>query len=435
MQFLEQILFFILTAVAVFLFAKKVRQIRRNILLGKDESINDQPGQRWRNVLLLAFGQKKMFKNPLVAIMHFFVYAGFVIINIEVLEIILDGLTGKHRLFASPLGSFYTFLINTFEILAALVLVACVLFLIRRNVLKIQRFVSKDLDGWPRSDANYILITEIILMALFLTMNSADRALQLQGHIHYHDTGNFLLSGLWAPSLQHLSASSLVSVERACWWLHIAGIFAFLNYLPYSKHLHILLAFPNAYYARLAPQGEMKNMPSIQNEVLYAMQPELAPADAGTPGKFGAKDIFDLSWKSLMDAYSCTECGRCSAACPANQTGKLLSPRKIMMDTRDRMETVGRNIDRNGQFKDDGKTLFDHISIEELRACTTCNACVEACPVSISPLEIILEMRRSLIMEDSNAPQEWNAMFSNVENNFAPWKFSPDERNKWVTEI
>jgi len=371
----------------------------------------------------------------MVAVLHFFIYAGFIIINIEVLEIILDGLFGTHRMFAGILGSLYTFLINAFEILAVLVLIGCVVFLIRRNILKLRRFISHDLDGWPRSDANYILITEIILMALFLTMNTADRSLQLQAHEHYKQTGDFVISGLFANSLAGLSGFSLISLERSCWWLHITGIFAFLNYLPYSKHLHILLAFPNTYYARLTSMGKMNNMPAVQNEVLYAMQPEQAPANAQPPSRFGAKDVFDLGRKNLMDAYSCTECGRCSAACPATQTGKLLSPRKIMMDTRDRMEEIGRNIKANKEYKDDGKNLLSYISVEELRACTACQACVQECPVAISPLEIILELRRSLVMEDSNAPAEWNAMFSNVENNFAPWKFSPDERDKWAEEM
>ena len=436
MQILQQILFVLISIMSIWFFTKKVKEISRNIKLGRDEDFSDNKDQRWKNVLLLAFGQKKMFKNPLVAVLHFFVYAGFIIINIEVLEIVLDGIFGTHRLFAKPLGGFYAFLINAFEMLAVLVTLGCVIFLIRRNIIKLKRFISKDLDGWPRSDANYILITEIILMLLFLTLNTSDRALQLRGNEHYHDTGSFVVSGFFSSSLSAASESTLLILERGAWWLHIVGIFAFLNYLPYSKHLHIILAFPNAYYARLEPKGEMKNMPAVQKEVLYAMQPELAPTEAAPPANFGAKDVFDLSWRNLMDAYSCTECGRCSAACPATQTGKLLSPRKIMMDTRDRLEEVGKNINVNKSYKDDSKKLLhDYISVEELRACTTCNACVEECPVSISPLEIILELRRSLVMEESNAPQEWNAMFSNVENNFAPWKFSPDQRDKWTQEV
>ncbi len=435
MQYLQQILFVALAAVSVWLFARKAGQIRRNILLGKDEALNDQPAVRWRNLLLLALGQKKMFSNPLVAIMHFVIYAGFIIINLEVLEIVLDGILGKHRLFAAPLGSLYNWLINAFEFLAVGVILVCIVFLSRRNIIKLKRFMSKDLNGWPRSDANYILITEIVLMSLFLTMNATDLVLQERGDSHYPTTGSFYFSGLISLIFSGLSDNTLVAIERICWWLHIAGIFAFLNYLPYSKHLHIMLAFPNAYYARLESPGKMKNMPSVQNEVLYAMQPELAPTDAAPPARFGAKDVFDLSWKNLLDAYSCTECGRCSAACPANTTGKLLSPRKIMMATRDRLEEVGRNIDTNKSFQDDGKSLLhDYISVEELRACTTCNACVEECPVSISPLDIITELRRSLIMEESNAPQEWNGMFSNTENNFAPWKFSPEERDQWATQ-
>lgn len=436
MQIVQQVLFAICLGAAILFFSKKVKEIRRNILIGLDEDLTDNPSQRWKNMLLLAFGQKKMFKNPLVAILHLFVYVGFVVINIEVLEIVLDGLLGTHRLFLSTLGGIYTFLINAFEILAFLVLAACVIFLIRRNIIKLNRFISNDLNGWPRSDANYILITEIVLMSLFLLMNSTDRALQLNHAEHYHDTGNFVLSGFIAPLLSGLSITTLIMIERSAWWLHILGILAFLNYLPWSKHLHILLAFPNAWYARLTNTGTIANMPTVQNEVKYMMQPELAPTSETAPSKFGAKDVMDLSWKNLLDAYSCTECGRCSVACPANSTGKLLSPRKIMMSTRDRLEEVGRNINSNKEFKEDGKTLLnDYITIEELRACTTCNACVEACPVSINPLNIILELRRSLIMEDSNAPGEWNAMFGNIENNFAPWKFSPDERDKWAEEI
>ena len=437
MQLVQQILFILLVAFAIFLFTKKSKEIAANINLGHDEDLNDNKKERWKNVLLLALGQKKMFRYPLVGIMHFVIYAGFVIINIEILEIILDGIFGTHRMFASSLGGFYTFVIDFFEVLALGVLLACVIFLIRRNILKIRRLRMHELDGWPRTDANLILITEIILMSLFLTMNSADRALQLQGNPHYLDHGSFLLSGIFAPMMQDLPASTLIAIERTCWWLHIAGIFAFLNYLPYSKHFHILLAFPNAYYKPLKPKGEMDNMESIQKEVQYMFNPELAPTnvDAQTQ-KFGAKDVFDLSWKNLLDAYACTECGRCTAACPANITGKLLNPRKIMMDTRDRMEDIRENIKTNGEFKDDGKSLLhDYITTEEIRACTSCNACVQECPVSISPLDIIFALRRSLIMEESNAPAEWNGMFSNIENNFAPWKFSPDERDKWAQEM
>jgi heterodisulfide reductase subunit C len=440
MQYIPQLAFILLTGVAVFLFVKKAAEIRRNILLGRDEAFDDNSSARWKNVVLLALGQKKMFKYPLVALMHFIIYAGFIIINIEVLEIALDGLLGKHRLFAAPMGRTYAWLINSFEVLAVLVIVVCVAFLVRRNVIKVKRFWKREMKGWPRSDANYILFTEIVLMSLFLTMNSTDGVLQQRGYGHYADanTGNFIFSGMLAPMFAGLSSETLVAIERTAWWLHIIGIFAFLNYLPYSKHLHIMLAFPNAYYMRIGAQGKMDNMPEIQQEVLYAMQPETVPTDAAPaePKKFGAKDIFDLSWRNLLDAYSCTECGRCTAACPANKTGKLLSPRKIMMDTRDRAEEVGANINKNKEFKDDGKTLLhNYILPEELRACTTCNACVEECPVGISPLNIIQQLRRYLVMEESNAPGEWNAMFSNTENNFAPWKLSPDERDKWAAEM
>lgn len=436
MQYLPQIGFLILAAIGIGLFTKKAGEIKRNIFLGKDEDLNDQPAKRWENLILLALGQKKMFKNPLVAIMHLIIYAGFIIINIEVLEIVLDGILGTHRLFLPYLGSFYSFLINCFELLALGVIVVCVIFLARRNIIRLKRFMSKDLNGWARSDANYILFIEIILMSLFLTMNATDQVLQKLGADHYNTTSSFIVSSELIPIFNGMSMDALVAIERTAWWLHIIGIFAFLNYLPYSKHLHIMLAFPNAYFTRLDAPGKMKNMPAVQKEVLYAMQPEMAPADAAPPASFGAKDIFDLSWKNLLDAYSCTECGRCTSACPANSTGKLLSPRKIMMATRDRMEDVGKNINTNKEFKADGKSLLhDYISVEELRACTTCNACVEECPVSISPLDIITELRRSLIMEESNAPQEWNGTFSNIENNFAPWKFSPDDRDKWAQEM
>jgi hypothetical protein len=424
MALLSQILFFLITSLALFLFSKKLLRIRSNILMGKDFSANDEPIARWKNVFLLALGQKKMFRNPMVAVLHLFVYVGFIVINIELLEIVIDGLLGTHRLFEPYLGASYTVLINIFEILALLVFIACVVFLVRRNTLKLKRFISKDLNGWPRSDANYILITEIVLMSLFLLMNACSIE------------NNFIVSSQIQLYLKGMSAYELNLIEKTAWWLHIIGIYAFMNYLPYSKHLHILLAFPNAYYAPLAPKGMMHNMPAVQNEVIYAMHPELAPADAAAPSSFGAKDVMDLTWKNLMDAYSCTECGRCSAACPANSTGKLLSPRKIMMATRDRLEEVGKNSILNKGFKEDGKSLLnDYISVEELRACTTCNACVEECPVSISPLDIIIELRRSLIMEQSNAPQEWNGMFSNIENNFAPWKFAPDDRDAWTKQV
>ncbi len=437
MQYLPQIIFILLLAFAVYLFSKNFNQIRKNILLGKDENLNDNPALRWKNMLLLAFGQKKMFRNPLVAVLHLFVYVGFVIINIEILEIVLDGILGTHRLFLNTLGNVYPIFINVFEVLALSVLIGCVIFFIRRNAMQIKRLISKDLNGWPKSDANYILITEVILMMLFLFMNATDRAMQLQNVAGYHQTGDFIISGYMAQWFANTDGQTLIYLERSAWWLHIIGILAFLNYLPYSKHLHILLAFPNAYYNRLIPLGQMHNMPNVQNEVKYMMEPETAPTGEAAPQQFGAKDVQDLSWKNLMDAYTCTECGRCTAACPANITGKLLSPRKIMMDTRDRATEVGKNIKlNNGTFVPDNKTLVhDYITVEELHACTSCNACVMECPVSINPLDIIFELRRSLIMEESNAPQEWNAMFSNIENNFAPWKLSPDDRDQWAQEM
>ena len=420
-----QIFFIIILAFSSWLFIKKVSAIRRNILLGRDETITDNKLQRWKNLLLLALGQKKMFRNPLVALMHFIIYAGFIIINIEVLEIVLDGILGTHRLFAPTMGELYPFFINIFEWLAVGVFIVCIVFFIRRNLLNIRRLRSNDLNGWSRNDANFILVTEIILMSLFLTMNACDAE------------QHFFISSFLKPFFSNLSISTLAIIERSCWWLHIIGILFFLNYLPYSKHLHIILAFPNTWYGRLVPKGKMANMPEIQREVLYALHPETATEASDEPAKkFGAKDVADLSWKNLLDAYSCTECGRCSAACPANVTGKLLSPRLIMMKTRDRLEEVGKNIDTNHTFIDDQKSLLhDYITAEELRACTTCNACVEECPVSISPLDIIFQLRRYLVMEESSAPQEWNAMFSNIENNFAPWKFSPDDRDKWVAEM
>ena len=435
MEMIAPLIFLALLGIAGFLFYKKATLIKKTIFLGKSEIQYNEPGRRWKQVLLLAFGQKKMFKNPLVAFLHLIIYAGFVIINIEVLEIIIDGLTGKHRVFLPFIGTYYSFFINVFEILAFGVTAVCVIFLVRRNVLYIKRLSSNDLAGWPKTDANLILVVEIVLMSLFFLMNGADQALQSIDPSHYSATGSFLISGNLVPVLNQFSPNTLMIIERGAWWLHIIGILAFLNYLPYSKHLHIILAFPSAYFSSLEPAGKMKNMPSVQNEVLYAVDPSKAPTDAAPPSTFGAKDIFDLNWKSLMEAYSCTECGRCSAACPATTTGKLLSPRKIMMATRDRLEEVAQNIHKNTNFIDDQKTLLhNYISVEELRACTTCNACVEACPVSLSPLDIIMELRRSLIMEESNAPSEWNNTFSNIENNFAPWKFSPEDRENWAKE-
>jgi heterodisulfide reductase subunit C len=437
MEVVQQILFLLLAGIAIFLFVKKAAAIRRNIALGRDEATQPHP-DRWRNVLLMAFGQKRMFDKPMVAVLHFILYASFIIINIEVLEIVLDGILGTHRLFAQPLGTFYTFVINFFEILAVLVIISCVIFLVRRNVIKVRRLAMRELDGWPKSDANYILLFEIVLMSLFLIMNASDRALQLQGHGHYAELStNFWISGGIAAAFQNIPAGTLVAIERIAWWLHIAGIFVFLNYIPYSKHLHIVLAFPNTYFARLAPQAEMQNMPEIQREVLYAMEPDKIPAEASeAPKKFGAKDINDLSWKNLLDAYTCTECGRCTQACPASQTGKKLSPRKIMMDTRDRMEEVGAKLDKDGAVQEDGKSLLhDYITTEELWACTSCQACVQACPVLINPLSIINQLKRYLALEESNQPAEWNGMYSNVENNFAPWKFAPDDRDAWAVEL
>lgn len=435
MALVSQILFIVLALAAFYLFFRKVKAIRRNILIGRTEDRTDRSGERWKNVALLALGQQKMFKRPIPAVLHFLVYAGFVLINIEVLEILIDGIFGQHRVFERPLGGFYPVVIGFFEILGVLTLVAVIAFLIRRNVLKLRRLNQPELDGFPKQDANIILYIEVILMTMLLLMNSAEGALRLQ-----EGTGNgFFVSQLFAPALTGLSPETLKLIERICWWGHILGIFAFLNYLPYSKHFHIILAFPAAYYTRLKPMGEMPNMPEIQNEVLYAMEPDKAPAvpAEGTEEpvqlRFGARDVQDLSWKNLLDAYTCTECGRCTAVCPANLTGKKLSPRKIMMDTRDRTEEVGRQLDAGKNPADDGKSLLhDYITTEELWACTTCQACVEACPIGLEPLSIIHQLRRNLIMEESKAPAEWNAMNANIENNMAPWKFSPDERDAWV---
>lgn len=425
----SQIIFVILTIVGVGLFAFNAQKVIRNIKLGKSANRSDKPQERWMVMLKVAFGQTKMAVRPVPFLLHLVVYLGFVIINIEVLEIVIDGIFGTHRVF-SGLGGLYNFLIGSFELLAAGVWLACVIFLIRRNVLKLKRFSGVEMKTWPKSDANYILITEILLMSAFLLMNAADAKLQSLGASHYTAAGTFPVSA-WLQNLLPNQIDTLIFIERFCWWFHIAGIFAFLNYLPYSKHFHIILAFPNTYFSNLKPKGQFSNMDSVTNEVKAMLDPSFVPADAA-PGRFGAKDIQDLSWVNLLNAYTCTECGRCTSVCPANITGKLLSPRKIMMDTRDRMEEVGKNIDKHGAEHQDGKALLDdYITREEIWACTSCNACVEACPVNIDPLSIITELRRYAVMEESVAPASINAMLGNVENNGAPWKYSSSDRFNW----
>jgi heterodisulfide reductase subunit C len=400
--------------------------------LGKDVDRSDEPATRWKIMAKVALGQTKMVKRPVAAIMHFFIYVGFVIINLEVLEIMIDGIFGSHRIFSGPLGGLYNLLIGGFEVLAVLVLVACVVFLSRRNIIHLKRFSGTEMTQWPKSDANYILCIEILLMTAFLTMNAADYKLQLLHFEHYVKAGSFPVSSLIAPILPD-STASLAMLERGCWWFHIIGILAFLNYLPYSKHFHILLAFPNVYYSNLNTKGKFTNMASVTNEVKAMLDPAFVPENTGEPARFGVKDVTDLTWKNLMEAYTCTECGRCTSVCPANITGKLLSPRKIMMNTRDRLTEVGNNLDKHGKDHDDGKTLLDnYITREELWACTTCNACAEACPVNINPLEIIVEMRRYVVMEESQASASLNNMFSNVENNGAPWKYSQADRLNWA---
>ncbi len=431
---MAQILFLILLLFAAALFTHNVSKIRRNILLGKPADYSDQTAKRWKTMIKVALGQSKMGKRPIAAFLHLLVYAGFVIINIEVLEIAIDGVFGTHRIFAAPFGSMYNLLIGTFEILALLVLLSCIVFLIRRNILKLKRFSGMEMTSWPKSDANYILIAEILLMSAFLLMNAADHQLQLAGNTHYIKAGAFPVSSWFAPMLP-LSTQNLILLERGCWWFHILGILAFLNYLPYSKHLHIVLAFPNTYYSRFNPQGEFENMASVNQEVKAMLDPTFVPQTTETTTRFGAKDATDLTWKNLLDAYTCTECGRCTLVCPANLTGKLLSPRKIMMDTRDRITAIGKNLDdKNASFTDE-KTLLDgYISREEIWACTTCNACVEACPVNINPLEIITALRQYAVMEEAKAPASLNNMFSNVENNSAPWKYSNADRLNWAHE-
>jgi heterodisulfide reductase subunit C len=437
MQYLPNLIFALALIAGIGFFVINIRKISRNINLGKDVNRTDKKPERLKNMMKIALGQSKIVKRPLSGFLHVIVYVGFVIINIEVLEIIIDGLLGTHRIFLGFLGNaFYGFLIGTFEILAALVFVAVIIFWLRRNVSNIKRFLSKEMMGWPKNDANYILYFEMVLMTLFIVMNATDTVFQEAG------AGN-VISQFIAPLFNGLSIEAIHIIERTSWWIHILGILVFLNYLYYSKHLHILLAFPNTYFANLNPKGQFTNLESVTNEVRLMMDPDADPyatpeqgEEETVPEKFGASDVVDLNWVQLLNAYTCTECGRCTSVCPANLTGKELSPRKIMMDTRDRLEEVGKNIDaNNGVFVDDGKQLLnDYITPEELWACTSCNACVEECPVNIDPLSIIMDMRRYLVMEESAAPQELNMMMANIENNGAPWQYNQQDRLNWANE-
>ena len=435
MDYLPNILFAVILILGIGYFAKNISKLRRNIKLGQDIDVSDNKSQRWKNMAMIALGQSKMVVRPVAGFLHIIVYIGFVIINIEVLEIVIDGLFGTHRVL-SGLGGIYGFLISSFEILAVLVLIAVIVFWIRRNIMKLKRFWKREMTSWPKNDANYILYFEMVLMTLFLIMNATDFQFQEM------NSGN-AISQFIAPWFEGFSESTLHLIERSAWWLHIIGILIFLNYLYFSKHLHILLAFPNTYYGSLQPKGQLNNLESVTKEVKMMMDPNVDPFATPAPGsendvpaKFGASDVQDLNWVQLLNAYTCTECGRCTSECPANQTGKQLSPRKIMMDTRDRLEEVGNNIDANkGEFKDDGKQLLDdYITREELWACTSCNACVEACPVSINPLSIIMDMRRYLVMEQSAAPTELNNMMTNIENNSAPWPYNQMDRLNWKNE-
>ncbi|WP_348800072.1 (Fe-S)-binding protein [Flavobacterium adhaerens] len=443
MTYLSSLLFAIILIIGFGYFYLNIKKIIRNINLGIAVDRNDNSKARWRNMTMIALGQSKMVKRPVAGILHFFVYVGFIIINIELLEIIIDGLFGTHRVFA-PMGMLYDVLIGSFEVLALLVLVAVVTFWIRRNIIKLKRLFNPDLNGFPKNDANYILYFEMILMTLFLLMNASDFHLQNVpgGYSHFIKAGSFPISQYIAPIFNGMSNELVLLLNEIFWWLHIVGILCFMNYLYYSKHLHILLAFPNTYFANLNPQGKFDNLASVTAEVKLMMDPNADPfaavpvSENVAPTKFGASDVQDLNWVQLLNAYTCTECGRCTSSCPANQTGKKLSPRKIMMDTRDRLEEVGRNIDTNkGVFVPDNKSLLnDYITPEELWACTSCNACVEECPVNISPLSIIMDMRRYLVMEQSAAPMPLNAMMSNIENNGAPWQYSQQDRLNWKNE-
>ncbi len=431
---ISNLIFSLLLIMAAWLFTKNVQRISRNIKMGKKIPINDQLPKRWKQMLLVAIGQSKMTTRPVSAIMHLFVYVGFIVINIEMIEIMIDGLFGTHRVLAFT-GQLYPVLISVFELFAVLVILACVVFLIRRNLLRLKRFWSKEMTLWPRSDANIILVTEILLMSSILIMNASDGLLQARGNEHYASIGAFLISDLIQPAFAGLSDGNLIFLERLTWWFHIVGVLIFLNYIPYSKHFHVFLSFPNVFYSKLEPMGKMANMPSITNEIRLMLDPTAAVPPASSDedmSQFGAKDATDLTWKHLMDAYTCTECGRCTSSCPASITGKKLSPRKVVMDLRDRIEEIGKHVRKHGKDASDGKTLFDSITSEELWACTTCNACAQECPVNIDPVAIILELRRYLVMEKAAAPTELNTTFSNIENNGAPWQFSSEDRMNWA---
>jgi len=434
---IENIIFILIFVFAVSLFIINLRKIISNIKLGKDIDRSDNKRLRFRNMVRVAFGQSKMFNRPIAAFLHLLIYVGFVIINIEVVEIIIDGIFGTHRFLAHIINeNLYSFLIASFEILAFLVLFSCFAFLSRRNIIRIKRFFGNEMTSWPKTDANLILIFEILLMFAFILMNTSDQILQSRNIDHYITAGAFPISSLIVPFLDHLTTSNLIFIERFTWWFHILGILAFLNYVLISKHLHIFFAFPSTYYANLNKLGKFDNLDSVTNEVKLMLDPNADPFAApqnqnqSTVSLFGAKDATDLNWVQLLNSYSCTECGRCSSVCPANQTGKLLSPRKIMMDTRDRIEEIGKLKDK----KDNKSLLGDYVTKEELWACTTCNACTDACPINLDPLSIIVDLRRYLVMEESAAPTELNNMFSNVENNGAPWQFPAADRLKWLDE-